>query len=231
MNPQQITAILLCFTYVITRFVILISQLIEKGGNTQNLNFILSHGRYSSIHKFGSELVLDVFLLLVCIIFLIIAFSGNIISFSLQKIRHTNKDITSDIEAELVQRIKLFNDFHLDYDISFLQKSSTQNLFNKYYPVIIDWKHKQMKKIIQVYKTRKLRYLKYDQINKEIWVLSFEYRVDYLKYKDRPLKRQDTSSSWDYMQYQFLKENGEWKLNYFEKDPSDKELLSYLFKK
>ena len=86
-----------------------------------------------------------------------------------------------------------------------------------------------MQKVINVkhYKPFKVLYAS----DKEIRVLSFQMRQDYLEFKGKPLKRQVTEYMLDYIEYQFVQVNDKWLLHSYDRKPSDKKLFKYLFKK
>lgn len=226
MNTKEIIALAYGCFYCFIRLALKLADYIHNNGNVSHIKYF--YGKKKTEVSWHTAFNAEVFLNLICIFFIIYAFMPNWLTF-LISIKNKNK-VNDELLNSLQDKIKIFNEFHSSMDFNKLAEISTNPFYQKYLDRINYWTSVQMTKVIKVYKYRRTRLLRYDDINNVIDIISFERRNDYLQYKGRPLKKQYTSSSWDYVQYHFINVEGEWKLNYFEKDPSDMELFSYLFK-
>lgn len=230
MNNSQIVSIVLTFFYAFLRFTLVISTYISNHGWIDDVKYT-HHTRGSKIVvSWVEEFQVDIFLLTVCLVFVIYSFLPNWLTYIIVlKNKYKNKiDIKTYIEIE--RKIRDFNEFHKEYDFTFLANSLTLDLFIYYTKIVSLWLSSGLNKVINVSEYKMIRILDYDKVKNEIWVISFERRLDFLKFKNKPLARQETSTTWDYVQYQFIIEEDQWKINYYEKDPSDMELFSYLLK-
>lgn len=226
MNTKEIIALAYVCFYFFIRLALKIASFIQNNGDVSHIRYV--YGSRRTEVSWQSAFNAELFLNLICLFFIVYAFMPNWLTY-LISLKNRNK-INPELLVSLQEKIKIFNEFHLSLDFNKLAEISSKPFCKKYFDRINYWTSVHMTKNIKVYKYRRTRLLHYDEHNNVLDIISFERRQDYLEFKGRPLKNQDTSTSWDYVQYHFVNVNGEWKLNYFEKDPSDMELFSYLFK-
>ncbi len=227
MNTKEIIALAYGCFYCIIRLSLKLADYINNNGDVSHIRYVYGSRSRTEV-SWQSAFNAELFLNLICLFFIVYAFMPNWLTY-LISFKNRNK-INPELLISLQEKIKIFNEFHSVSNSHKLAEISTSGFYQSYINRINYWTSVQMTKVIEVYEYRRNRLLYFDELNNVLDIISFERRVDYLKFKDRPLRKQDTSTSWDYVQYHFVNVNGEWKLNYFEKDPSDMELFSYLFK-
>ncbi len=226
MNTKEIIALAYGCFYCIIRLSLKLADYINNNGDVSHIRYF--YGKRKTAVSWYTAFNGEVLLNLVCVFLIIYAFFPNWITY-LISIKNKNK-VSDELLNSIQEKIKIFNEFHSESNSHKLAEISTSGFYQSYINRIDYWTSVQMTKVIEVYEYRRTRLLHFDELNNVLNIISFERRVDYLKFKDRPLRKQDTSTSWDYVQYHFINIKGEWKLNYFEKDPSNMELSSYLFK-
>lgn len=224
MSRNEILALVYVNCYFFIRLLLIIKKYIDNEFRPIGSTLYRIGRHNSAVVSFENVFTINLLLNLLCLFFVLYAFMPNWLTFLISR----NKKIEKSTEEIIFTKIKIFNSIYHNLDLNELERISTKLFFNSENTRYLYWKSMNMKRVVKVLNYRRIRVLENDEVNKQITIICFEKRHDYLTFRGRPLRNEDTSYSWDYLFYQFKFENNEWRLNYYEKDPSDMKLYSYL---